>query len=107
MIGAVTIAYDRALAAMLLFDKEGRTLSQCAGEADRARRRWGCIACRFLARTVEPDHCERAIAEDNDPTSGWAGVRAALLLLFGTFLPLTLAVWGGWTLAFRLAAALA
>ena len=90
------MGYNRALAALFCLATNGETLSQVAAYRERMGSRSGCMFCRFLHYAVEPDHCDKALAQDMDPTSGWPAARAGALLLLGTLLPFTLACWAAW-----------
>jgi hypothetical protein len=59
----VLVALD-VLANCILCGQPGETISERAGAAMAAGKRWGCILCRLLDR-IAPSHCANAAAKNH------------------------------------------
>ncbi len=81
---------DRLLNVALLDGSVGETVSHHAATAEKAGKRWACLLCAWLSRTVEKDHCAKTLAGES--ISPRAGVLAGLQLL-AVALALSGAAW--------------
>ena len=79
----LALALDESLNVLLLNGDPHDTISDHAAVAQRDGKRWGCLICSWLSRTIEERHCEKTLAGEN--LKRLAAIKALGQLLFVAF----------------------